>query len=273
MRFLGSTCALVLAVSVGGALAVRADDAANDSQPDAAVAAFRADVAPLLAKYCSDCHAGEEPTGGLPFDDYLKRSDVAQDRETWEKIARKLHDREMPPEDEPQPDGAERDKITSWIDDQLDRYGCGPGRDPGRVTIRRLNRNEYNNTIRDLLGVDFQPADDFPSDDVGYGFDNIGDVLSMPTILLEKYLAAAEEIAARALGTEQVNQVTGEIVGGQIVDDGARIISSSEVELRHQAPPLRQGRVPVARQSLGRSGRRRAGADGRVSQQAADPAL
>ena len=64
-------------------------------------------------------------------------------------------------------------------------------RDPGRVTIRRLNRAEYNNTIRDLLGVDFQPADDFPSDDVGYGFDNIGDVLSMPPILLEKYLSAA----------------------------------------------------------------------------------
>ncbi len=196
------------------------------------MAAFREEVAPLFGKYCSACHEGEEPTGELRLDGYLSRADVGRDREVWEKIARKLHDREMPPEDEPQPDGAQRDKLTSWIDDQLDRHGCGPGRDPGRVTIRRLNRNEYNNTIRDLLGVDFRPADDFPSDDVGYGFDNIGDVLSMPTILLEKYLAAAEEIAARALGTEQVNLVTGEIIGGQIIDDGARIVSSSEVELR-----------------------------------------
>src|SRR5438105_9952511 len=64
----------------------------------------------------------------------------------------------------------------------------------GRVTIRRLNRTEYNNTIRDLIGVDFKPAEDFPADDVGYGFDNIGDVLSVSPLLLEKYLAAAESI-------------------------------------------------------------------------------
>ena len=67
------------------------------------------------------------------------------------------------------------------------------------MTIRRLNRAEYNNTIRDLIGVDFHPADDFPSDDVGYGFDNIGDVLSMPPILMEKYLAAAETISEEAI--------------------------------------------------------------------------
>ena len=69
---------------------------------------------------------------------------------------------------------------------------------PGRVTLRRLNRNEYNNTIRDLFGVDYQPAVDFPNDEVGYGFDNIGDVLSMSPILMEKYLRAAEEITAQA---------------------------------------------------------------------------
>src|SRR5262249_27970295 len=67
-------------------------------------------------------------------------------------------------------------------------------RDPGRVTIRRLNRNEYNNTIRDLLGVKFKPAEDFPTDDVGYGFDNIGDVLAMSPLLMEKYLNAAAKI-------------------------------------------------------------------------------
>jgi hypothetical protein len=68
---------------------------------------------------------------------------------------------------------------------------CSPDtpKDPGRVTVRRLNRAEYNNTVRDLLGVDLKPADEFPADDVGYGFDNIGDVLSVQPILLEKYLA------------------------------------------------------------------------------------
>ena len=89
--------------------------------------------------------------------------------------------------------------MTRWIKSALKADDCGRTFDPGRVTIRRLNRAEYNNTIRDLVGIDFHPADDFPSDDVGYGFDNIGDVLSMPPILMEKYLAAAETISEEAI--------------------------------------------------------------------------
>jgi len=169
--------------------------------------------------------------GELKLDDYLARADLVADRETWEKSSKKLHAGEMPPEEEPQPEAAERDKVLTWIDGRLARFDCGQERDPGRVTIRRLNRNEYNNTIRDLLGVDFHPADDFPSDDVGYGFDNIGDVLSMPPILLEKYLGAAEKIVERALGTSQANLVTEEITGGQILDGGARILPS-QLEVR-----------------------------------------
>ncbi len=71
-------------------------------------------------------------------------------------------------------------RLSRWIKSSQTLVDCGRTFDPGRVTIRRLNRLEYNNTIRDLVGVDFHPADDFPSDDVGYGFDNIGDVLSLP---------------------------------------------------------------------------------------------
>src|SRR6185503_3075509 len=71
--------------------------------------------------------------------------------------------------------------------------------DPGRVTVRRLNRTEYNNTIRDLIGIDFDPAEDFPADDVGHGFDNIGDVLTLSSVLMERYLAAAEGIMSRAI--------------------------------------------------------------------------
>src|SRR5207248_9958495 len=82
-----------------------------------------------------------------------------------------------------------------------------PGkRNPGRVTLHRLNRAEYNNTIRDLVGVSFQPADDLPSDDVGYGFDNIGDVLSLPPILLEKYLRAADKIVTTAFKSRDLRQ-------------------------------------------------------------------
>ena len=101
----------------------------------------------------------------------------------------------MPPDDRPQPSEAESTRLTQYLESLLSKASCKTTQDPGRVTLRRLNREEYNNTIRDLVGVDFRPADDFPSDDVGYGFDNIGDVLTLPPLLMEKYLAAAESIA------------------------------------------------------------------------------
>src|SRR5207244_8718400 len=99
-----------------------------------------------------------------------------------------------------QPTAAERGLITNWVGQRFFQCDCKHP-DPGRVTIRRLNRAEYNNTIRELTGVDFQPADDFPADDSGYGFDNIGDVLSLSPGLLEKYLAAAEKILDAAIVT------------------------------------------------------------------------
>ena len=84
-------------------------------------------------------------------------------------------------------------------EEQIARAEQATKPDPGRVTARRLNRAEYNNTVRDLLGVDFRPADDFPQDDSGYGFDNIGDVLSLSPVLMEKYLKSAETIVHTAL--------------------------------------------------------------------------
>src|SRR5438093_5336637 len=104
----------------------------------------------------------------------------------------------MPPEKKPQPTAEEREIITAWIQSEIFQCDCDHP-DPGRVTIRRLNRAEYNNTIRDLVGLHFQPAKDFPADDSGYGFDNIGDVLSLSTVLVEKYLAAAEKILEEAI--------------------------------------------------------------------------
>ena len=89
--------------------------------------------------------------------------------------------------------------VTEWIGNALTHCDCSGPRDPGRVAIHRLNRAEYNNTIRDLLAVDFHPADDFPADDTGYGFDNIADVLSMSPLLAEKYLSAAEQALDKAI--------------------------------------------------------------------------
>lgn len=225
---------LLLLAALGSFAARGLAEEAAPAQGDAAeqaAAQFRGELAPLFEQHCQACHAGEEPTGGVAFDELLSRLDVGQDRELWEKIAGKLHSGEMPPEGEAllAPEG--RMALTTWIDGQLANFGCGEERDPGRVTIRRLNRNEYNNTIRDLLGVDFRPANEFPSDDVGYGFDNIGDVLSMPPILLEKYLAAAEQITSRLFAGEKANLLTSRLKGGELLAGGTRVLASGAVEV------------------------------------------
>lgn len=161
---------------------------------------YRDDIQPLLAEYCNDCHSGAEAMGDIDLERFADLAAVRKDRETWEHVLKMLKTESMPPADAGVlPTSEERTLLVDWVDSALYDVDCSQARDPGRVTIRRLNRNEYNNTIRDLVGVDFQPADDFPSDDVGNGFDNIGDVLSLPPLLLEKYMEAAEKIAEAAI--------------------------------------------------------------------------
>lgn len=186
---------LVLTASCGLAAAPVPSVASEAQQIDQAT--FTKDIQPLLAKYCTNCHGGERPRADLSLTKYKDADAVMRDRKVWEKVILHVRAREMPPENKPQPTPAEAQLLTLWIEAQLARVDCTKDRDPGRVTLRRLNRAEYNNTIRDLVGVDFQPAEDFPADDVGYGFDNIGDVLTLPPILLEKYLAAAEKIVEK----------------------------------------------------------------------------
>ena len=163
---------------------------------------FGEKLQPFLSNYCTGCHGGDEPKGGLNLESVKDVAALRGDRNHWAQVVEYLEAGIMPPDDQPQPTPDEIAAVNAWVSAQLATLAGGVGRDPGRVTIRRLNRAEYDNTIRDLVGIEFQPAADFPSDDVGYGFDNIGDVLSMPPILLEKYLAAAEKIAFQAVVTQ-----------------------------------------------------------------------
>ena len=143
----------------------------------------------------------------------------------------------MPPKSKPQPAEEERDRLVAWIDATLART-VPIKKDPGRVTMRRLNRAEYNNTIRDLVGVKFQPAEDFPSDDVGYGFDNIGDVLSLSPILLEKYLAAADKIVDQAFKSPELRKriVIAEPGGGRSRAEASRTIIENFATRAYRRP-------------------------------------
>jgi mono/diheme cytochrome c family protein len=159
-------------------------------------------VKAFLGEYCLDCHDNETQKADLNLEKFGDAPELYKSRRTWEAVRDMIEHREMPPSKKPQPSEADRKQMVLFIEKELAKFDCEGPVNPGRVTIRRLNRAEYNNTIRDLMGVDFKPAEDFPLDEVGYGFDNIGDVLSLPPMLLEKYLLAAEKIVTAAIVTE-----------------------------------------------------------------------
>ncbi len=160
---------------------------------------FSRAVAPFLSKHCQACHNNKAKAADLSLEFSGPQAALA-DVSLWDEVLLKLRNGQMPPAGLPRPGDAEVRSITQWIEQELDRRAASGARsDPGRVTVRRMNRAEYNNTIRDLFGIPLRPADDFPADDSGYGFDNIGDVLSLPPVLMENYLRAAEKVAAAVI--------------------------------------------------------------------------
>ena len=169
--------------------------------------AFHTTVLPIVKEYCIDCHGKRDPEGDVSFQDLRSPSQVLENREIWEKAFKQLGVGGMPPTDEEdRPTRAEQMALVEWLDLKLFHCDCDVVDDVGRETIHRLNRTEYTNTVRDLLGVNTDVADDFPSDDVAYGFSNIGGVLSLPPLLLEKYVDASEKIAATAILTEPLDK-------------------------------------------------------------------
>jgi len=158
-------------------------------------------IQPLLGKYCYKCHGPQlKPKADLNLTKFGSEASIRENRKVWKEVLTKVLVKEMPPDDfQPQPSQEERDTISRFVEAALDRVDPNAPKVAGRVVSHRLNRIEYRNTVRDLLGVDYNVFSDFPHDDVGYGFDNIGDVLSMPPLLLEKYVAAARKIADQAV--------------------------------------------------------------------------
>ena len=190
---------IVVAVSLASPLLYPGNLQTGSEPLPKAPAAFETQIQPFLAKNCFGCHNAKMNTGGLNLQAYTDANSVLQGRDKWELVLQKLKTGEMPPKGLPRPKPADLQGVTDWITAEFERADRNARPEPGRVTARRLNRAEYNNTIRDLLGVDLRPADAFPQDDSGYGFDDIGDVLSLSPVLMEKYLAAAEQVSHAAL--------------------------------------------------------------------------
>ena len=159
---------------------------------------YREQLLPLLRTYCYDCHdQGSE----IVLADDSSAQAIRKNRKRWVQAITMVRLKSMPPEDGDPLDDATRKRLADLIDHLANSVDCVRNPNAGKVALRRLNRNEYRNTIRDLTGVDYTPSKGFPGDDVGYGFDNIGDVLSLPPILMEKYLDAAEHIVGKAIFT------------------------------------------------------------------------
>ncbi|MDX1933261.1 MAG: DUF1592 domain-containing protein [Capsulimonadales bacterium] len=190
-----------------GVLVIGAAAAPPKAKPASNTPTFEKNVAPLIKKYCVSCHSGDKGAAGISLHEYTTGAQALKARGLWDRVVTAVASKHMPPKGMPEPTPAEREAIVGYLQTALSKADCDL-KEPGRVTLRRLNRAEYNNTIRDLVGVDIKPADAFPNDDVGYGFDNIGDVLSVSPLLLEKYLAAARKVARAAIHAPEDGQPT-----------------------------------------------------------------
>ncbi len=158
---------------------------------------YRERIRPLAAKYCLDCHSTKDKKGDLDLERFASLDEIRRDLRPWQHVVENLENGEMPPKKKPQPTADERAALAAWTRAMLDAEARASAGDPGRVVVRRLSNAELDHTIRDLTGVDLDPARDFPADGAaGEGFTNAGDALVTSPALLAKYLASAKEVAA-----------------------------------------------------------------------------
>ena len=161
---------------------------------------FAKEGLPFMKKYCFSCHTGDQPAAEVSLDVFSDDRSLIENRDIWDRVLDMVSTGYMPPsESDVQPPLEASEAFVAHIEAIFEHADRTAKPDPGRITVRRLNRVEYKNTVRDLLGVDFDPTENFPADDVGHGFDNIGDVLTMSPLLMERYLEAAEAIATRVI--------------------------------------------------------------------------
>ena len=185
LGYAGGFLGLMLSAATAGAA----------SAPD-----FKKGAMPFMEKYCYDCHGGKSTKADLDLKGIKSDKNIIEDHKMWRGVLQQVNSGEMPPKKaKAQPTHEEIEAFNSAMDAAFAKAEAKQKPDPGHVTVRRLNRTEYNNTVRDLTAVDFNAAENFPADDIGHGFDNIGDVLSISPVHLERYLDAADGIAKRSV--------------------------------------------------------------------------
>jgi mono/diheme cytochrome c family protein len=186
---------MAVAWAVTTAPAAAAQASSRPAKPLVTAAAHR----DVLKRYCVTCHNQRLKTAGLLLDS-LDITDVGQAADSWEKVLRKVRASSMPPAGSPRPDLATYKSLASWLEHELDRAALAHP-NAGRAPVyHRLNRTEYQNAIRDILGLDLDVAAFIPGDDAAFGFDNIGEMLTVSPDLLDGYLSAANKISRLAVG-------------------------------------------------------------------------
>jgi hypothetical protein len=181
------------------------------------LAEFHNHIGPILAEHCYECHGNGESSGGIAFDKLATEDQILKNPDLWLKVIKNTRAGIMPADGNPRLSPTDQATLDHWI--EFAAFGIDPQNlDPGRVTVHRLNRTEYRNTIRDLLGVDFNTDVEFPADDLGYGFDNIADVLNVSPLLMERYLSAAQTVVDQAVPNTTRVMATQSATGRQFLD-------------------------------------------------------
>ena len=180
-----SVSLILIAVTIAGM--VHAGD-----EPTADARQFDAQFRPLLVSHCATCHSGEKPKGNLRLDQLTSDFADAATREHWAAVVERLKAGEMPPKGKPRPPEKDVQALTRLDGPARGRRRCRRAGGSGRVVLRRLNRVEYENTVRDLLGIEVELKDLLPEDGSADGFDNVGAALHTSSFLMEKYLEAAD---------------------------------------------------------------------------------
>ncbi len=199
---------------------------------------FKKGAIPFMEKYCYDCHGGKSTKADLDLKGIKSDKNILEDHRMWRGVLQQVNSGEMPPKKaKAQPTHEEIEVFNSSLNAAFAKAEAKQKPDPGHVTVRRLNRTEYNNTVRDLTAVDFNAAENFPADDIGHGFDNIGDVLSISPVHLERYLDAADGIAKRSvfLSLPKASSRTTYSIflepGGYRSENGTRPVTNATPEL------------------------------------------